>query len=328
MPPLSLQTPAIAHASLNARAALVDNPSVSAYRVLHGDAEGVPGVVIEHFGDVLVVQIHEGKIELTEADVRALAAAFHRELGTRAVYKKIFVSDRTNAPRGIEQAHRDAKPWLGEPVEPELTVLEHGLRFIVRPYDGFSVGLFLDHRENRRRIRELTSGRRVLNLFSYTCAFSVAAAAGGASHVSSVDLSKRYLEWGKRNFEINGIDLAPHAFFCSDVFEFYKRAERQGRRFDLVVLDPPTFGRARRPKREFVLDEQLDDLCRGAVSLLDPAGVILLSTNTRSISHERLEAAIRSAAGNHTCTVVERPAPPVDFAGDLDYAKSVIARFD
>jgi len=286
--------------------------------------------VVEKFGRVLVVQLHEGRLELALDEVRAIVERIHRRLGTRAVYKKTFVQDRGHVCAGIGEAHRQAEPWIGDPVEPEQIITEHGLRFVIRPYDGFSVGLFLEHRGNRQRIRELAPGRRVLNAFAYTCGFSVAAAAGGARSVASVDLAKRFLEWGKRNFAVNGVDLGNHRFFCSDIFDFYKRARRRGWRYDLIILDPPTFSRLRRGKRIFALEQHLGRLLTGAIDVLAPGGFIFLATNDRRITRARLEeelAASTQARGRQS-TIVARPELPVDFAGDPDYSKSVIARLD
>lgn len=311
-----------------ARPDLLARPDVDAVRLFNGRSDGLDGVVIERFADVLIVQLHEGHLRSDPRQVKDLATAFRDLLGSRAVYRKWFVRDRNRPDPTIEREHRDPRPWIGDPVPAEITVVEHGLRFIVRPWDGFSVGLFLEHRGNRRRIRELAAGRRVLNTFSYTCGFSVAAAAGGAAHVASVDVSKRYLEWGRSNFAANALPVDEHRFFCSDIFAFYRRAGRQERRFDLIVLDPPTFGQARRPKRVFSIRDHLEELCAGAVNLLEPGGLILLSTNHRATGRAELESAMKAACGRRAMTLVERPGLPVDFAGDPGYARSVLVRVD
>ncbi len=313
--------------ALSRRQPLLNNPDITAYRLFHGQADGIDGLVIERFGDVLIVQLHEDRLELAMDEVRRLAEDLHRRLHTRAVYRKVFPRDRARASSEIESVHHDSAPWIGETVEPEQVIAEDGLRCIIRPYDGFSVGLFLEHRENRRRIREWAAGRRVLNAFSYTCAFSVAAAAGGAASVTSVDMHRRYLEWGKKNFAASGIDTAGHWFFCSDIFDFFKRAVRQHRRFDLIILDPPTFSRTRRPARTFLLQEQLGELCRAAVERLDPGGIILLATNDRRIERHQLEDELLNAGDDKSGQIIERPELPIDFPDDPDYSKTVIARF-
>ena len=307
---------------------MFDDPALNAYRLFHGTAEGIDGLAIDRFGDVLIVQLHEGRLRASPEEIQSAVRQLHVHLGTRAVYRKFFVRDRAQPSPQVKDEHYRPDPWIGQVVEADQIVTEYGLKFIVHPYDGFSVGLFLEHRDNRRRIRELAAGKRVLNAFSYTCGFSVAAAAGGAASVASVDLSKRYLEWGKRNFSANDLDLTGQRFFRSDIFDFYKRAQRQGRRFDLIVLDPPTFGRTRRPKRTFVLADRLDDLCAGACELLDPGGTVLLAVNDQKLSRGRLEQALAAAAGSRGCEIIECPVPPLDFCGDLDYSKTLIARLD
>jgi len=344
--------------ALAIRASLLDGRDTDAVRVFNGQCDGLAGLVVEKLAGVCVVQMHEDRLTWPEDRVRLLAEEFHRRLGTRAVYRKVFVRDRGHVPPDVAALHKDSQPWIGQPVEPELAVREHGLRFLIHPYAGFSVGLFLEHRDNRRRVRELAAGRRVLNAFSYTGGFSVAAAAGGATLVASVDLSKRYLEWSKRNFAANSLDLGPHRFYCSDILAFYRRAHRQGHRYDLIVLDPPTFSRQPHTKPEkrgresfagtarrvlrtkdsrplflhgnrvFELAKQLDALVGGALGLLDPGGTILLATNDRGLDRERLEGALRQADASRRCTIVDHPPLPVDFAGDPNYFKTLIARFD
>jgi 23S rRNA (cytosine1962-C5)-methyltransferase len=308
------------------RRSLLADPSTDTCRIFNAAADGIPGLVIEKFGEVLVAQLHEGRLSLSEAQTRNLCAGVQQVLGARAVYRKIFAQERSRALPALDKLHRDPTPWLGDAVEDEIPVLENCVRYLFRPYDGYSVGLFLEHRDNRRRLRELAAGRTVLNAFAYTCSFSVATALGHAAATTSVDVSKRYLEWGKRNFAANGLDLAAHKFICSDIFDYYRRAERQRHRFDLVILDPPTFGRARRPKRTFVLTEDLDALIAGAVKLLNPGGYLLLATNHRGTSRKRLETAVVSATGGHAVQSIERLRLPLDFAGDRGYAKALLVR--
>lgn len=310
------------------RKALLERPDLNAIRVFNGASDGLPGLVVERYGDVLIAQCHEGHLETDPEALRPLVSLIHSRLQTRAVYRKHFVRDRARTLPAVEAEHRHARPWIGEAVEEEIAVVENGLNFLIRPYCGFSVGLFLDHRDNRRWVREMAAGRRVLNLFSYTCAFSVAAAAGGAATVSSVDLSGSYLEWGKRNFTANDLPLEGHWFFRSDVFEFFKRATRQKRRYDLIIIDPPTFGRSGKGGKVFVIGEHLDQLCAGALARLDAGGHVLLATNNRQMSDARLSDALHAAASGRGVGVLDRPPLPQDFEGDPDHARTIIARVD
>lgn len=314
--------------ALRARERLLADPHSNVCRLFNAAADGIDGLVIEKLGDVLVAQLHQGRLQLRESAVRELCTHARRRLGARAVYRKTFARDRSAERTELDPSHCDPSPWIGDPVEPEFPVLENGVRLLIRPYDGYSVGLFLEHRENRRRVRALAAGRRVLNTFAYTCGFSVAAALGAAQETVSVDVSRKYLEWGKRNFDANQLDPGPHAFICSDVFDYYRRAARQRLRFDLVVLDPPTFARTRRPRRVFTLADDLDRLVAGAVDLLDPGGCLLLATNHRATSRRRLEHALQLAARGRSARIIARPPLPIDFRGDRAYAKSLVARVD
>ena len=275
---------------------------------------------------MLIAQLHERRLTLDEHTARELCSQAAERLGASAVYRKVFPKDRSTAPAELERLHTEPTPWIGTASEAEFAVLEDGLRFFVRPYDGYSTGLFLEHRANRQRLRDLAAGRRVLNAFAHTCGFTVAAGVGGATMTVSVDVSRKTLEWGKRNLTANGLPLDDHKFICSDIFDYYRRARRQGLRFDLIVLDPPTFSRAKKPRRVFSLPEDLDRLLEGAVELLDPGGYLLLCTNHRATSVKRLEQGVRAAAGGKRCEVIARPKLPDGFHGDPSYAKSILVR--
>ena len=167
--------------------------------------------------------------------------------------------------------------WAGAPVDGPFTAEENGLRYRIDFSAGYSQGIFLDQRDNRRALRQQARpGTWTLNCFAYTCAFSVAAAAGGGNTVS-VDLSKHYLDWGRENFTGNGIDPSEgsgHEFFAGDVPEVLRRFQRKGRLFDFVVLDPPTFSRNRGGK-VFRVERDFGGLVEQAASLLVPGGRML-----------------------------------------------------
>lgn len=315
-------------AALACRAALLADPQTDVARVLNGAADGIPGLVLEKLGPVLIAQCHAGRLALDDAAARAVCAAAAERLAARAVYRKVFPRDRSHAPRALERLHHQAQPWIGTPAAAELPVREDGLTFLVRPYDGYATGLFLDHRAGRARVRALARGRRVLSTFAYTCGYAVAAAAGGAALTVSVDIARRFLDWGRRNLAANGLPLEAQRFLCADARAYCRRALRRGLRFDLVILDPPTFARPRRGGRPFVLAEDLGPLVETAVGLLGPGGLLLLAVNQRSLTLRRLEEVVRAAAARHRrrVTRLDRLPLPEDFRGDPDHAKAVLAR--
>ena len=319
---------ALLETALARRAELLADPQTDVCRLFHSGADGIDGLVIEKLGPVLVVQLHAGRLVIDAAAARELCATAAARVRATAVYRKVFPKDRTTPPGELERQHRDPAPWIGEPVEAELAVHENGATFVVRPYDGYATGLFLDHRAARARVRELAAGRRVLNAFAYTCGFTVAAALGGAAATVSVDISRKALEWGKRNLAANGLTLDAHRFICADVFDYYRRAARQGQRFDLVILDSPTFARVKETRRVFTLAADLPRLVAGALELLDAGGVLHLSVNHRGTSLRALQAVVRDAAHaqGRRDALLEGPPSPEDFPGDPDFAKSVWLR--
>lgn len=227
------------------------------------------------------------------------------------------------APRSIYWKHLHVKEkqppqwWHGERVDGPFEVQENGLRFRVDLAAGYSQGLFLDQRDNRAAVRaRVESGRvrRVLNLFAYTCGFSVAAAAGGA-HTTSVDLSRASLDWGCENFRLNHLDPTAHEFLAGDVAGFLRRLERRGRRFDLIILDPPTFSRDRQGKI-FRVEHDFGHLAAAAARLLpaDGSGELLCSTNLRALPPGGLRRLLLGELAGGWQT---RPASmPPDFTGE------------
>ncbi len=312
--------------ALATRLSCLLDPGVEALRLLTGQYEGVPGLVVEAYGPVLILEVQQGRFQGDTDLLRHIGHWYVRMLGVSRVYVRQSPKDRSGR-QNLPPDPALLTPLLGQPADEEFVIRERNLCFRVRPTAGSNAGLFLDQRENRRRIRELADGRRVLNLFAYTCGFSVAAAAGGAASVTSVDLSKSRLEMGKENFAVNGLPLEPHTFVCSEVFAYFARARRQGRLFDLIILDPPTFARAKHPKRSFALEKDLGPLLTDALALLAPGGVLLLCTNSRKLSKRWLLDQVSAAAGTRPFAVTGAPPLPDDFAVDPDHAKSVLVRF-
>ncbi|HUU82383.1 MAG TPA: class I SAM-dependent methyltransferase [Phycisphaerae bacterium] len=314
--------------ALSSRIGCLVDEGCDSWRLFSGKAEGVPGLVVEKLGPAIVLQTHQGKFMGDTDRVRRIGKWYARVFGATAVYHKRFIKARGDADAVADELC-DPKPLIGTAVPEELAIRENDLRFLVRLYDGYSTGLFLDHRDNRRRVRKLAVDRRVLNAFAYTCGFSVAAAAGGASQTFSVDISTGSLEWGKRNFEVNGIDPGGHGFIRSEIFDYLKRARRQGLHFDLVILDAPTFARSKRPARVFSIATDLPRLIDETLGVLAPGGFVLCSTNSRAQSAAWLReqvAAVAAEAGRRF-QIVAAPPLPADFAADPNYAKTIMVRF-
>lgn len=170
-------------------------------------------------------------------------------------------------------------------------VFENGSIFFLNLSEYIDTGLFLDMRKMRALIKDRSQGKRVLNLFCYTSSFSVAAASGGAAEVESVDLSNTYLEWSKKNFSLNGINGMPQKaefkFFRSDAFEFLEEAIRAGKKFDIIILDPPTFSNSKKMRGDLDLNRDWSTLANLCIKILAENGSLFFSTNSRRLSFER-----------------------------------------
>jgi 23S rRNA (cytosine1962-C5)-methyltransferase len=247
---------------------------------------------------------------------RAWVEELGRRFAARGLYHRILRRQSGNQPT-LETAPQ----WLAGEKGGEIVVRENGLRFALRLGEGGSAGLFLDQRENRRRLLtgyiapDFTLARpaRVLNAFAYTCGFSVGAAAGGG-RTTSLDLSKKYLDWGKRNFALNGLEPAAHDFISGDAFDWFRRLAKKGRLFDVIILDPPTFSRSRE-HGVFRAEKDFTALAAAALPLLTPDGVLLASTNAATLPPERfleMVALAVSRAGRRVTRQHYAPQPP-DF---------------
>lgn len=225
----------------------------------------------------------------------------------------VYVKNRVRADlRRLEQEQlAPAQPLCGEAAG-EVIVSEHDMRFAVRLDDGLSTGLFIDQRDNRMRLRSETAGRRVLNLFAYTCSFSVAAGLGGAREVVSVDLSRRALQRGGRNLQLNALTPARHRLLRADAMQWLERAERRRERFDWVVLDPPSF--ASRGRNAFSVRRDYAQAAQSCLGLLAAGGRLLAVTNHRETSRRQFLQLLREAAqqAGRAVRALELLPAPVD----------------
>ena len=268
------------------RAPLAQHSDV--YRLANEGGDLLPGVTVDRYGDFAVLAVATPEAEARAPEIaRALV-----EGGARGVYLKIRVKGDARR-RPVE--HAPAEPIAGEAAPERLIVNEHGMKIGVELGQGMSTGLFLDQRENRRRVRARAHGARVLNLFSYTSSFGVAAALGGAAEVVNVDQSRRALERSRLNFELNGLDPARHAFLQRDAVEWLLRARRDGRQFDLVILDPPSFASSA-DGMPFNVTKRYGAVAERALALVAPGGALLAVTNHRGTSLARLRRTLRDAA--------------------------------
>jgi 23S rRNA (cytosine1962-C5)-methyltransferase len=320
-----------AKATDSLRAAVVDIEETNAFRLIHGVSDGSPGVYVDRLGDWLLAQ-SDAELSPSQHDLLTGLAGRHR---SRGIYHKVL----NRNVRRANIAETSPRLVLGDAAPERFTIRENGLSFEMSFSEGYSVGLFLDQRDNRRRfltnyiaadffmtgaktqIREAASlsasaplrDISVLNTFAYTCGFSVAAAKAGA-RTTSLDLSKKYLDWGKRNFVLNGLDPAQHDFIFGDAFDWMRRLAKKGRTFDCIVLDPPTFSQSKE-SGTWQAEKDFGKLVTAALPLLKRGAVLLASTNSARLAPENFVEAVRASvlrAGRKLLKQHYVPQPP-DF---------------
>lgn len=303
----------------------------TAFRLVNEEGDALPGLAVDVYGEHLVAQIHVSEIWEDPKRRERVLDRLHA-LGFDGVYLK----NRPKQANVLVDTRREevapAEAVRGTSAPAELEVLEEGVPLLVRLGDGLSTGVFLDQRPNRRMVRETAKGARVLNLFSYTCAFSIAAAVGGASRTVSVDASVPALERGRRGLEHLGLldagSRAAHTFVAEDAFTWLARAVKKDERFDLIVCDPPSYSSTK--KRRFVAESDYDELVALAGALLAPGGRLLASLNHRGVSRSKLRRMVGQglrSAGKEPIQIKDLPAasdhPPPP--GRDPYMKAVLA---
>jgi 23S rRNA G2069 N7-methylase RlmK/C1962 C5-methylase RlmI len=272
-------------------------PGTDCYRLYDRDIPELP-VVVEVFGDRARLQEMPGRLSRTDDEHLAFLASLHvataevLQVGEDAVH----LSRRERRRKG-EQHQRRARS------DERHIVHERGLAFGVNLTDYIDTGLFLDHRPTRGAVHKLAGGKAVLNLFAYTCSFTVMAAAGGAARTVSVDLSQAYLDWGEDNLALNALE-GDHTFICADALAWLRSARD---RFDLIVLDPPTLSKSKRMQGD--LDVQRDHVAMisDALGLLAPGGTLWFSTNLTTFALDD-----RAFAGASAREITDKSVPP-DF---------------
>ncbi len=277
------------------------SPETDAVRLIDGAGDGLPGLYLEAFaGRWLLSTLGDS--------IPPEARQWLRDQPHSVYWKR------------LDQHQKESPAHLSGPESPpHFLAKENGLNFEISFHSGYSQGIFLDQRDNRAEVRaRMAPGLRLLNTFAYTGAFSVAAAAAGAE-TTTLDLSQPYLDWAKRNLLHNGIDPAAHHFCKGDTFHWLRRFAKQGRSFDGIILDPPTFSRDEKGK-VFRVENDFGELAALAASVLAPGGWMLCSTNFKKLPPRDFERQLLSGV-RRRMTPRHAPMPP-DFTGE-PYLKSV-----
>ena len=283
------------------RSAYYQDECTTAFRLFNQEGDGFGGFTIDLYGDYAVFSWYNSYVyQIRKVISEAFRQVFPEVLG---VYEKIRF-------KGLdyESAH-----LYGQEAPEFFTVLENSVAYQVFMNDGLMTGIFLDQHEVRGSLVDgLAMGKSLLNMFSYTAAFSVAAAMGGASQTTSVDLAKRSRELSQAHFQANGISTDDHRFIVMDVFEYFKYAKRKGLTYDVIVLDPPSF--ARNKKQTFSVAKDYHKLISQSLEILNPDGIIIASTNAANVSRQKFTEQIDKGFAGRSYQILNKYGLPADFA--------------
>lgn len=283
------------------RSAYYQDDLTTAFRLFNQEGDGFGGLTVDLYGDYAVFSWYNSYVyQICQTISEAFRQIFPEVLGA---YEKIRF-------KGLdyESAH-----VYGQEAPDFFTVLENGVLYQVFMNDGLMTGIFLDQHEVRGSLVDgLAMGKSLLNMFSYTAAFSVSAAMGGASQTTSVDLAKRSRELSQAHFQANGISTDEHRFIVMDVFEYFKYAKRKGLTYDVIVLDPPSF--ARNKKQTFSVAKDYHKLISQSLEILNPGGIIIASTNAANVSRQKFTEQIDKGFAGRSYQILNKYGLPADFA--------------
>ena len=309
--------------AVTSRQALADDPSTNAYRLVNAESDLLPGLVLDRYGDHLVVQFLTLGIERWKAELVGLMADL---LKPRGIYERSDVEVRKK--EGLAQVsgllHGEEPPDLVE-------VTENGHRFLVDIKTGHKTGFYLDQRENRQKLTRYCPGRAVLNCFAYTGAFAVYAAAAGAGRITNVESSAEALELARRNMALNGLADRDDEYVEGDVFQVLREYRDQGRTFDLVILDPPKFAYSQ---------HQVQSACRGykdinllAMQIIAPGGILFTFSCSGRVSPDLFQKVLFGASvdARRDVQIIEKLSQASDHPillafPESEYLKGLVCR--
>lgn len=310
--------------AINRRTSLYRNEQTNAFRVFNGEGDGIGGLTIDYYAGYYVINWYSAGIYTYK---KFIVQTLEQLSDCRAIYEKKRFKQKGS--------YMDDDDFVsGIRADFPLIVKENNMHYAVDLNDGAMTGIFLDQRHVRKTIRDTYSkGKRVLNTFSYTGAFSVAASLGGALKTTNVDLAKRSMPKTIEQFSVNGIDFEAQNIHVMDVFEYFKYARRKNLTFDMVILDPPSFARTK--KYSFSVQKDYTKLLTEALSITEKGGIIVASTNNAALTRKKFKNMIGKGFQNEkrAYRVLEEYTLPEDFRVHKqfpqgDYLKVIIMQVE
>ncbi|MCC6324186.1 MAG: hypothetical protein DCC43_14825 [Candidatus Brocadia sp.] len=251
----------------------VNLAGTNAYRLINSYGDGLPAVTIDVYDKNILIQYFKSYEQQRK---EGIYHALHELLTPETITEKIRLKGE------------DVKTDLicGQKIPENFVALENDISFAISFLEGGGTGLFLDQRDNRKKVQLLAKDREVLNCFCYTSSFSVYASLGGAARTINVDLSKKAIEWSKRNFFLNHLDANNHEFIVGDVWDWTKLFQKKGRTFDMIILDPPSFSTSK--AAVFAVEKDFPQLLGRGLDLLREDGILIFSTNLAKMNFSKL----------------------------------------
>ena len=281
----------------------------NAYRLVNAEGDGLPGLTVDRYADYLMLQLYS---EAWRPHLKLITQILQELLSPLGIYEKSR-PQKTRELEAVSDSKNYGRLLAGKAAPQRLEVRENGLTFLVTLEQGLNTGLFLDQRRNRRDLMGRVGGKRVLNLFSYTGAFSVAAAAAGAVQVTSVDASPGYTDWAKSNFSANSLNPKQHEFIVGDCLAVLGKMIQSGKQFDIILMDPPSFSTT--TKSRFTTRGGTSDLVAAALPLLSKNGLLITSSNHQKVDVAEYLKELRRGALQAGCElrVISLLGQPEDF---------------
>jgi 23S rRNA (cytosine1962-C5)-methyltransferase len=281
----------------------------TAYRLVNAEGDGLPGLTIDRYGQYLMVQLYSNG---WRQHLKLITRVLQDLLDPSGIYEKTRPQN-TRELEAASDSKRYGRLLAGVPAPQQLQVRENGLSFLVSLEHGLNTGLFLDQRSNRRDLMARVPGKRVLNLFAYTGAFSVAAASAGASQVTGVDASPGYTEWARANFGANRLNPKRHEFIVGDCLEVLADLARRDKPYDIILMDPPSFSTT--AKSRFTTRGGTADLVAACLPILSEGGLLIASSNHQKVDVTDYLKELRRGAiqASSDLRVISLTGQPVDF---------------
>jgi 23S rRNA (cytosine1962-C5)-methyltransferase len=296
-------------AAIKLRETYLNLSDTDAFRLVNAEGDGLPGLTVDRYGDYLMIQLY---CEGWRPHLKLLTSVLQELLQPTGIYEKARPQN-TRELEAVSDSKKYGRLLAGSPAPQRLKVQENGLSFLISLEEGLNTGLFLDQRQNRHDLMPRLAGKRFLNLFAYTGAFSVAAAASGAAKVTSVDVSASYTDWNRANFELNRLNPKQHRFLVGDCQAKLAALAATKEQFEVILMDPPSFSTT--AKGRFTTRGGTSDLVAAALPLLADGGLLICSSNHQKTDLADYLKELRrgSLQAKTELRVIEHRGQPADF---------------